>query len=112
MAQEKGTFPAPQAQPAINDIEVIEVRIARPTTAYPARPWELRIEYADNTGKLQVDYHLGIFHALNNPNGADVLAKQLNKANLSVKSLECRAIEHLASEGKIPAGTTCTGTPQ
>jgi hypothetical protein len=118
-AQEKGSYVTPQARAAITDIEITEVRIGR-------IPWMLAIHYRDSAGTTMIDYHRGVFiepiaddpgtpnvNEANpgNPRGADVLVKALNKANLSTKSLECRAVEHLVSEGLIPAAS-CSGAPQ
>lgn len=109
--QEKATLTTPIAQPSIVDVQISRITIARLPT------WELTIDYIDNLGKTQVDSHQGVFNATLNPNGADVLVKALNKANLSTSSLEKRAITHLqdaaAHDGiaKVPPGAV-TGSPQ
>lgn len=118
--QEKGTFKVPVARPPMQDVEIVEVRVGR------LHNWSLSIYYIDNAGVVGLDQHQGLYIAPTiddpatpnvnesspgNPTGADVLVKQLNRANLAVKSLECRAIEHLVAHGKIPAAT-CTGKPQ
>lgn len=106
-AQEKATLTDPVTQPTITEYSIREVRLGRD-------PWLAWIYYVDNTGKMQLDAHSGIVTA-ENPDGADVMVKALNKANLNPatggKTLECRAIEHLVAHGKIPAAT-CTGSPQ
>lgn len=65
--------------------------------------WELGIEYLDDQGGRHRDAHRGA--------DAEALVKALNKADLSVKSLERRVLEHLIAEGKIPPATI-TGTPR
>lgn len=102
--QEVGTLTAPITRANITTYEIDSVSMAR----LPA--WSLNICYQDNFGNILCDSHTGLVSVVG-VTGADVLVKQLNKANLSIQSLECRAILHLISEGKIPAGT-CTGTPQ
>ena len=66
------------------------------------RPWRLTIHYRDNPGNLATDEHLG--------SDAEAFVKAFNKANLSVKSAERRALEHLVSCPKIAAATV-TGNP-
>ncbi len=41
---------------------------------------------------------------------AVLLMQQLNKLNLSIKSLQARVLERLVLDGKLPAGAV-TGTP-
>ncbi len=125
VAQEKATFTSP-ATTSVTFVEIQRIDVQRKPD------FALRIYYTDSTGKEMLDDHNGLFVAAiaavpdnpatvgvdesvpanpGNPNGADVLVKSLNKANLTLKSLERRALEHLVSEGKIPA-SSITGTPQ
>lgn len=100
VAQEKATLTTPVSQTSIVDYEIQKVEIGRKPD------WHLRVFYVDNRGVEQIDNHFGV------AGGADVLVKALNKANLSTKSLECRALEHLRDEGKIGAFPSCSGSPQ
>ena len=109
LIQEKATLNTPVNLGNITEYEVNTVTMTRPRTLSSGGDWSLNIVYNDNKGNLFTDHHQGIFHAVTNPNGADVLVKQLNKVNLSVKSLNCRAIEHLQGENKIAASSnSCT----
>lgn len=107
-AQEKATFTTPVTV-SKTFVEVERTDIQR------LPDWGLRIYYRDSAGVSQVDEHSGVFDAVTNPNGADVLVKALNKANLNPatggKTMDRRALEHLVAEGKIPAASI-TGTPQ
>lgn len=98
-AQEKATYTAPVTANRTEG-EIYQVILARKPD------WRVQITFVDNLGNEVTDNHSGI------TGGADVLVKALNKANLSTKSLECRALEHLRDEGKIPAFVACSGTPQ
>jgi hypothetical protein len=110
-AQQKLVFTTPIAGPTVTEAAIDGVEIHR------APQWVLVIHYQDSAGVAKRDRHQGVFHAVTNPNGADVLVKALNKANLATKALEQRAIEHLqdaAAHGGVallPAGTV-TGSPQ
>lgn len=110
--QERATLNTPVSQGNLTDYQVTDVSITIPRTIGTASgTWSLHITYCDNKDKVYTDFHEGIFNASTNPNGADVLVKALNKADLTVKSLNRRALEHLISEGKIPA-SVINGTPQ
>jgi hypothetical protein len=85
----------------VSGYSILSVSIQRAMFAYD---WQLIIRYMDSMGNMAVDQHDGVVGPLN-PNGADVLVKSLNKANLSTVSLEHRALAHLISEGKIPASS-------
>lgn len=98
-AQEKATLSTPVAL-SVTDYTIGTVILSR------VPDWRLQITYYDNQGKEFADNHAGV------TGGADVLIKALNKANLSTKSLECRALEHLRDEGKIGAFVACAGSPQ
>lgn len=102
-AQEKVVLTTPVPS-TVTEYEVVELRILK------IPEWRLVITVRDNRGNVVVDRHIGIVSA-QNPEGADVLIKALNKANLTVSSLEKRILEHMVTEGKLPAGTV-TGTPQ
>lgn len=65
--------------------------------------WTLRIVYMDDRGQEHYDVH--------QDEEAEALIIALNKADLSTNSLERRALQHLISEGKIPAATI-SGTPR
>lgn len=108
--QEKATLTVPVALGSRSEYQVTGVSLNRPKTiGTPSGEWSLNIIYYDNKDQVYTDYHVGVFHAVNNPNGADVLVKQLNKANLSSNSLNCRALNHLITEGKIAGSTVdCT----
>lgn len=62
----------------------------------------ISIEVLDNTGKSTVVNYAG--------DTAKNLMISLNKANLSVTSLQKRILNQLAADGKLPAGNI-TGTP-
>ena len=105
-AQEKGTVvtPVPRVL-TITDYQIQGVEIWR----LPS--WYLRIVYVDNLGTVAEDVHASEPGVGPQPGSAEVLIKALNKADLGAKSLERRALEHLASEGKIPKAAV-TGSPQ
>lgn len=108
-AQEKAVLSTPIAQPTITEMEIAHVVLGR----YPF--WRMEIAIRDNTGRIRViDEHTGEV-SVENPNGADMLVKAINKANgnpaAGGKTIECRALEHLRDEGKI-ATVGCSGTPQ
>lgn len=108
--QEKATLNTPINLGTVIDYQVTDVAISRPKTiGNLSGNWALRISYSDNQNRSYFDEHVGIFDTILNPNGADIMVKALNKANLNPaaggKTLNCRAIEHLQSEGKIPAST-------
>jgi len=81
--------------------------------------WRFVVTFTDDQGKRQEDVHIGPSYYVDpvgggktaNPSGAENLIKQMNTANMSVKSMNKRALEHLISEGKIPPATI-QGTPQ
>lgn len=92
---EKLTLAAPQTFPSILDFSVERMDLNR-------RDSRIHIEVISNTGvRKEHDYV-----------GADAMTKMiaLNKANLSIKSLERRIIEQLQADGVLPAGTI-SGTP-
>jgi hypothetical protein len=95
-AQEQAELTTPIAR-TVTAYEVVQVTLQR----WPE--WVVRVEYLDNTLKPQNDTHRGT--------EAQTLIVALNKADLSVKSLERRVLEHLIAEGKIPPATI-TGTPR
>ncbi len=105
--QEKAVVVKPEVvtvDRTVKEFEIASITFRR----LPA--WQLTIEYTDNLGAAQIDNHIGVTSEIN-PTGADTLIASFNKANLSVKSMERRAIEHLISEGKIPESTV-VGTPR
>lgn len=109
--QERATLTTPVVLGSVTDYQVTGVYINTPKTiGTPSGDWVLNISYTDNKDNNLTDNHVGVVSATN-PNGADVLVKALNKADLSIKSLNRRALEHLVSEGKIPA-SAINGTPQ
>jgi hypothetical protein len=95
--------------PAVSEYQIATVLMQR----LPV--WQLAITYVDNLGVFHHHTHTGVFHATTNPNGADVLVKQLNTINLSTKSLEQRAKEHLdtctTGVGETPGPATMSGSP-
>ena len=101
-AQERATLTVPVvSSTTVSAYEVTGVLLQRGASAQPA--YRFVIYYADNLGNVFSDEHVG--------DDAATLIRALNKANLSTKSLERRALEHLVSEGKIPAAAI-TGVPQ
>jgi hypothetical protein len=90
----------------VSSVQILSVFIQRKMFLYD---WQLTIKYMDNMGNMAIDDHVGAV-SVDNPRGADQLVVALNKSNLSVKSLERLALEHLIGEGKIPA-STFTGSP-
>jgi hypothetical protein len=90
----------------VTSVQILSVFIQRKMFAWD---WQLTIRYMDNMGNMAIDDHVGAVGPLN-PNGADLLVTALNTSNLSVKSLERLALEHLIGEGKLPA-STFTGSP-
>lgn len=98
------------AKPVVVDKTITEFEIAG--FAFSRLPeWKVTISYVDNLGTIYVDEHTGTTQTETNPNGASAFVITLNKANLSTKSLERRLLEHLQSEGKIPAASI-TGSPR
>lgn len=94
-AQERAVLVTPQVT------SVTEYRIRSIHVQF--RPhWSLSIEYEDNLGRVSNDRHSGS-HA--DPDGADALVTAFGTANLEVKSLETRALEHLEGDGRIPRFT-------
>jgi len=79
----------------ITDYQILSVFIQR-------APAKLVIIYQDNLGNELSDEHTGV--------DAPALVKFLNTANLSLKSLERLALEHLIAEGKIPTSSITTTT--
>jgi hypothetical protein len=79
----------------ISDYEVLGVSVGRD-------PWRVVIRYRDTLGNEFGHEMIGV--------DAEPLVKALNTANLSIKSLERRALEKLITDGLIPAGTV-TGIP-
>jgi hypothetical protein len=81
--------------------------------------YRLSIYFTDDQGKRQEDNHVGPSYFTDPitgtktalPEGAESLIKQLNTANMSVKSMVKRSLEHLITHGKIPP-STIQGTPQ
>jgi hypothetical protein len=101
-AQERATLTTPAvSSTTISHYEITGLVLQRGTSAQPT--WRFVIWYADNLGNVFSDEHVDA--------EAATLIKALNKANLSTKSLERRALEHLVAEGKIPAASI-TGVPQ
>jgi hypothetical protein len=81
---------------AVSDYEVTGVFVGR-------NPFKLTIYYRDSLGNEFSDETVG--------DAAEPLVKALNKANLSIKSLERRALEKLQADGRISAGSV-TGSPE
>ena len=65
--------------------------------------WRVSVVYRDNLDNTFTDTQTDV-------EARDMII-QLNKADLSTRSLERRLMEHLIKEGKIPAATI-TGVPQ
>jgi hypothetical protein len=79
----------------VSDYEVTGVFVGR-------NPFKVTIFYRDTLGNEFSDETVG--------DAAEPLVKALNKANLSIKSLERRALEKLQADGRIAAGSIA-GTP-
>jgi hypothetical protein len=104
---ESVTFTTPiVTSTTVSSVQILSVFIQRAMYLYD---WKLEIKYMDNMGNMAVDTHSGVVGPLN-PRGADQLVIALNKSNLTVKSLERLALEHLIGEGLIPA-STFVGSP-
>jgi hypothetical protein len=81
--------------------------------------WRFVIAFTDDQGKRQEDVHYGPSYVTDPstgtktaiPEGAENLCKQMNTANMSIKSMNKRALEHLVAHGKIPPSTV-QGEPQ
>src|SRR5678816_3750647 len=97
--QEKAVLDKPLVV-TTSDYEIVGLSFTRLPT------WRFVITYTDTNGQTQMDVHQGET-STNVPSNvaADTFIIALNKANLSTKSLERRLMEHLISEGKIPAAT-------
>lgn len=108
MAQ-KAILNTPTQAAAVTEYQIASVVMQR------LPDWQLSIAWRDSAGKEHCHSHSGVYHAVTNPNGADVLVKALNKANLSTKSLEQRAIEHMdtctTGVGSTPGPATVSGSP-
>jgi hypothetical protein len=92
---EKHVLGAPVVVPDITDYEVITLTLQRVGSI-------VYIEVRANTGEITRKMYDGATAA--------TMIQQLNKANLSVKSLERRILERLAADGVLAAGTI-SGTP-
>lgn len=101
--QEKSVLTTPITT-TITEYQVVGMQFSRSPS------WYLTITYQDNLGRTYTDLHTT---PPQNEQSADAqtLIIALNKANLTIKSLERRLMEHLVQEGKIPA-STITGVPQ
>lgn len=95
-AQEKADLTTPETV-TVASYEIAGIELRR------LPRWTLRIVYMDDHGVEHYDVH--------QDDEAMALITALNKADLSTNSLERRALQHLISEGKIPAATI-TGTPR
>jgi hypothetical protein len=89
------TLTTPQTFVSITDWHIIRIDMNR-------REQKFFLEAQSNTG-LVAEY-------LESGDAAMTTMKALNKADLSVKSLERRALEYLQAKGVIGAGSV-TGTP-
>ena len=93
---EKATLNTPDAVVVVTDFRIGWLTLRR----WPA--WRLEIGYLSNTDETRTLTLEG--------DDARVVITALNTANLSVKSLERRALEYLQAHGLIPA-SAITGSP-
>lgn len=99
---EKFDYSAPQAvAPPVSSVEVVGIQMFRKP------PASLFVLVRDDQGR---ETEFGWVDDSQSTKAIDTI-RALNKANLSTKSLERRALEFLVAEGKITAAGTITGSP-
>ena len=94
--QEKAMLTTPTTQTTL-DYQVAEVTLTR----LPS--WRVSVTYVDNLGRVYFHAHDG--------ESAEALVIALNKADLSVKNLERRILEHLVADAAIPPAAI-SGVPR
>lgn len=72
------------------------------------RDWLFEIHYMDNLGNEYSDAHYGV--DADGVHNAEFYVKAFNTLNFAARSLECRALDHLKGEGKIPANAVVCGS--
>lgn len=104
---EKITLNTPvYTQPGISDFRVVSLNLRRGVGNILA---EIHVRLLETSGSSLVENGKTIT-AVYTGSVAETLLNALNKADLTVKSLERRVIERLLADGKIGTGTI-SGTP-
>ena len=113
--QEKAVLTAPEVT-TTQRLDYQVFRVVAQTQA-GGRGWLFEIWYMDNLGNEYSDAHYGpniVADPSANPpveasNGAEFYVKAFNTLNFATRSLNCRALDHLKAEGKIPADAVVCG---